>query len=83
MSNILEEAQEQVFGKQEKKYGHPAVNMVRIARLWSAILEINITPKQVGLMFVASKIAREMNAHSKDNLVDIAGYAAVIERLEE
>ena len=82
-TNILEEAQEQVYGEKEKRYGHPLTNMHRIAKLWSDILGTCITPKQVALCFIASKIARELNAHSRNNLVDIAGYAAVLERLDE
>ena len=83
MSNILDEAIEQVYAEKEKRYGHPAINMGRIASMWSAILEMDVSPKQVALCFIASKIAREMNAHSRNNLVDIAGYAEVINRLEE
>jgi len=83
MPNILEEAQEQVYGEKEERYGHPLENMAKIAELWKNILEIDITPEQVALCFIAAKIAREINTHSRNNLVDIAGYAAVLERISE
>jgi len=83
MTNILEEAIEQVYKNKEKLYGHPSVNLQREAAFWSVILGIVVTPKQVALCKLTSNVARELNAHKRDNLVDMAGYAAVIERLGE
>jgi len=83
MSNILEKAQERVYGEQEEVYGHPIVNMKRIAALWSPILDVEVTPEQAALCMIATKIARQLNSHHRDNLVDIAGYASVIDRMSE
>jgi hypothetical protein len=35
----------------------------------------------VGLMMLSHKLVRESNAHERDNLRDLAGYAALTERV--
>jgi hypothetical protein len=62
-------------------YGHPLDNWTRIAKMWSVILDIHVTPEQVGLCEIATKIARECHKHKQDNLTDIAGYAKASEML--
>ncbi|HZS29601.1 MAG TPA: DUF6378 domain-containing protein, partial [Candidatus Angelobacter sp.] len=39
--------------------------------------------EQVSILLVLLKVAREANEHSRDNIVDIAGYARVREMLDE
>jgi len=41
-------------------YGHPADNMSRTARLWSAYLEVPIADYQVASCMVLVKLARSM-----------------------
>jgi len=79
--NILEEASSLVYGDREKQYGSPLKEFERTAKMWGAILECEITPEQIGLCMVALKISRECHKHKKDNLVDGAGYFAVIEKI--
>lgn len=55
-------------------YGHPVHNFRRIAGIWSAILDVPITPEDVALMMIGLKIAREKAKHKPDNLDDIDGY---------
>lgn len=76
---ILQEAQRLVHGDRRKDYGHPAEDYGRTARLWEAILGVpqgTISPRTACLMMAAVKISREVNAHKRDNLTDLAGYAA-------
>ncbi len=86
--NILEEAQQIIYGDREQAYGKPEANLVRIANLWVAYIHNKygvIAPLQtedVCWMMVLLKMAREMNAAKRDNLVDAAGYIALIERIE-
>lgn len=44
---------------------------------------IKVTAKDVALMMVLFKAAREGNAPKRDNLLDLAGYAALAQRIEE
>lgn len=59
-----------------EKYGDPEDCFNTIARLWSVYKEDNYTAKDVAIMMILLKIARESNDHKDDNCVDIAGYAA-------
>lgn len=79
---ILEEAQSAVYGDRQADYGTVTENFTTIANLWSAILKTEITPQQVGLCMAGVKIARQMYKPKRDNLVDLAGYAATLEKLE-
>lgn len=80
--NILQEAQALVGGDRNKAYGHPSEDFDRIARFWSNYLAFPIEPRDVGMMLILMKVARERYAHKRDNLTDIAGYAYCNELLE-
>ena len=88
--SVLEEAQTIVYGDREKTYGHPAKNLKTIASMWSAYLNnmddgnFTVTAKDVAAMMMLVKVARFANDPShRDNLVDVCGYAALIERCDE
>jgi len=66
-----------------KDYGHPADNFADIAAMWSVILRTNITPTQVGLCNVATKICRHLNKEKRDNLIDMAGYAKTLDTIAQ
>ena len=84
--NILEEAESIIYGDREQTYGKPGVNLERIAGQWALYLqqkfgaEANLTAEDVCWMMVDLKKCRQMNADKRDNLVDAAGYLALIER---
>lgn len=83
---ILEEAQSLVYGDRQASYGHPFDDYTRTARMWEAILGMTpytITPRVACLMMAAVKISREVNKPKRDNLVDLAGYAACAQRCTE
>jgi len=79
---ILMEAQSVVYGDRQADYGSVRTNFSNIARQWSVTLGIEVTPEQVGLCMIQVKLARQMNKPKRDNLVDIAGYAATIEKMD-
>jgi len=90
--NILKEANDIIYGDREKTYGHPSKNLRAIAEMWTAYLvasraittENNIGAKDVAAMMVLLKTARLANdPDHRDSLVDICGYAALIERCNE
>lgn len=83
MPSILAEAQKLVAGDRQKAYGHPYESCNRIAKLWSAILGVEVTAQQVTLCMIALKISRQCGKPKRDNLVDIAGYAEVANMVEE
>lgn len=86
--NILQEAEEIIFGDREQVYGHPAKNLERIAEYWALYLkhkfgtQLLLSAEDVCWMMAQLKMTRQMNTHKRDNLVDTAGYVALIERVQ-
>ena len=87
--SVLKEANAIIYGDREKTYGHPSKNLRTIATMWTAYLTARkhsetVTPKDVAAMMVLVKVARFANdPDHRDNLVDMCGYAALIERCDE
>jgi hypothetical protein len=90
---ILEEAHVIIFGDREKTYGNPAKNLENIANLWEMYLRgkgiidedcDGLFAQDVALMMILLKTARLINTPDhRDSLVDICGYAALIERIKK
>jgi hypothetical protein len=78
---ILEEAEALVNGERQKQYGPPNESFTRIAKLWSSVLDCQVTPEQVAICMVLLKVSRQVNNPKRDNLVDAAGYLRAIEML--
>lgn len=94
---ILDEAKKLVYSARSKAYGHPRENFANIAELWNAYLAIKLrhypdalrpdalsvlNSVDIAILNILQKIARlATNPHHEDSIVDIAGYAATIERL--
>lgn len=87
--SVLKEANAIIYGDREKTYGHPAKNLKTIAVMWNAYLKAKIgggdvTAKDVAGLMMLVKVARFANdPDHRDNLVDICGYAALVERCDE
>ena len=84
--SILAEADNIAGEDRSRDYGHPLVNHQRIAGIWNiqlaGILTAPITPRQVALMMIGVKLAREVNTPKRDNLLDIAGYVKCIDIID-
>jgi hypothetical protein len=85
---ILKEAHNIIYGDREKTYGHPSKNLGTISTMWNAytknIDNRELNAKDVAALMMLVKVARFANdPNHKDNLVDICGYAALIERCDE
>jgi len=88
--SILKEANAIIYGDREKTYGHPSKNLKTIAVMWNAYLNAkpaqgnSLNAKDVAALMMLVKVARFANdPDHRDNLVDICGYAALIERCDE
>lgn len=76
---VLEEAGNIISGNRDLQYGEPEENFTTIADLWNTYIDkiTVLTAKDVAMMMVLLKVAREVSGRGKrDNLIDIAGYAA-------
>jgi hypothetical protein len=78
-TTILKEADEIITGPRAEAYGSATDNGKRTALIWEAILGFPVTPEQVMLCLLGLKIAREVHKPGRDNRVDMAGYAGVID----
>ena len=81
--SILASAHKAVHGARMEDYGHPKDNHQRTADLWSTYLGCTVTAEQVCFLNILQKISRSINKPTRDTLVDIAGYAANIEMIQE
>lgn len=75
---ILEEANHIVNGARQNDYGHPLDNWSKTAEMFSVIFGVEVTAEKAAMALITAKICRHLNADKRDNLVDIAGYAEVI-----
>jgi hypothetical protein len=71
-----------VSDERQYEYGHPLDNMDRAARIWSVILDHEVSAEQVALCMVGMKIARQVHKPKSDTVVDIIGYALTLHMVE-
>ena len=73
-----------VVGQRRRTYGDPAASMAAVAARWSITLGRPVTPAQVVLCLIDLKLARLGHdpAHA-DSILDVAGYAAVLQEVVE
>lgn len=77
---ILSIAEEYITKDRAATHGEAENNFANIAALWSICLGTEVSMKQVALMMVLLKVAREAqsdNPDHYDNWVDMVGYAAL------
>ena len=67
-----------LLGIEQKDYGNAYDNHARIAKLWSAIIGVQISVRMVYLCMIALKIARLVqNEKHIDSWIDICGYGSL------
>lgn len=81
--NCLDEAGKIVRGSREDTYGPAERNLSRIAELWSSYLDHPITSRNVAVMMILLKAARDAHKTKHDNMVDICGYAYLADILDK
>jgi hypothetical protein len=71
-----------VVAKRRKLYGDPAASMEAVARRWSITLGRPVTPAEVVLCLIDLKLTRlAHNPSHQDSILDVAGYAAVLQEV--
>ena len=86
--SVLKEAHKIIYGDREKTYGKPSKNLDTIAKMWNAYINAvdkrDLTAKDVACLMILLKTARLANDQThRDSVVDICGYAALVERCDE
>ena len=81
--SILDEAKRITSGIRQFDYGHPSDDFGRTAKLWSAVLGIDVTPAQAIICMICVKLSREVHKPKRDSRVDIAGYAFCLDEVNK
>ena len=81
--SILDEAKAIVEGSRQSDYGDPVESFDRIAKTASMITGKDLSPKECCAVLMAVKIVRESFRHKRDNLIDLCGYAHIMNELNE
>ena len=81
--SILSEAERIVNGDRQADYSDPVENFKHISDIASIILGKELTPEDCCVVLMAVKLARESYKHKRDNLVDLAGYTEIFNRIKE
>jgi len=80
--SVLAEAVDVINGERQDVYGAPEDSFGLIADYWSVYLseryeDIDLDRRDVAMMMVLFKIARESHQHKRDNIRDAAGYLGI------
>ncbi len=81
--SILSEAERIVNGDRQADYSDPVANFKHISAIASSISKENLSPTTCAIVMIAVKLAREIYKHKRDNLVDLAGYVEILNRIKE
>jgi hypothetical protein len=75
---LLEQAAS-IVGRRRRTYGRPTDLFDHVARRWSLVLGVTVTPAEVMLCLVDLKVARLTHDPGHLNsVIDIAGYAGCL-----
>lgn len=86
---IYEEVKNIIENEKKKQYGDKNITFGRIANFWNTYLhnidklKKDLTRKDVAMLMILFKIAREQWSHRHDNLVDIIGYTVLADGMEK
>ena len=81
--SILSEAEEIVNGSRHSDYGDAKESFSRVATIASVMTGKELAPEDCCAVLMAVKLVRESFAHKRDNLVDLCGYAELMNQLKE
>lgn len=86
---LLNDAMATITGDRLDSYGKAEDSFTLIADLWTSYLDAKtdspdmVTAHDVAMMMILMKVARQSCSPKRDNLLDIAGYSALAQRITE
>ena len=83
LDDTLREAAQLLTGARNDAYGDPRDTYSRAAAMWSAMTGKAMTASEAVAFMVCVKLAREGKRHGRDNVVDLAAYAAILQYIQE
>lgn len=73
-----------ILEKRQSQWGDPVATHVRIAQVWSGILDHEVTPQQVALCMAGMKLVRSsVNQGEGDSYADAKGYVDIAGMIAE
>ena len=81
--SILSEAEEIVNGSRHSDYGDAKESFSRVATIASVMTGKELAPEDCCAVLMAVKLVRESFNHKRDNLVDLCGYALIMNEIVE
>ncbi|MGN1216731.1 MAG: DUF6378 domain-containing protein [Phocaeicola sp.] len=81
--SILDDAKTIIEGSRQSDYGDPVESFEKIAKTASMITGKDLSPNECCAVLMAVKIVRESYRHKRDNLVDLCGYAEIMNEIQE
>ncbi len=73
---LMEEAAD-ILDERGLEYGHPAINIRRIADLWASYFGREIDPLDVCICMALVKVSRIVETPNRDSFIDLVSYAAL------
>ena len=78
-AEILQKAEQMINGPRARDYGDAYNNHERIAKMWTVLLNKEITVPQVYQCMIAVKLSRLIETpEHEDSAIDICGYGALM-----
>jgi uncharacterized protein (DUF1015 family) len=82
VKSILTEAESIVNGDRNVQYGNPNEAFKEYSNILEATFGIKLTPAEICKVQIAIKLGRLKYKHKRDSIVDLCGYAEILNRLE-
>ena len=79
--NILDKAKEVLFGDRDTDYGDFIQNFKEISQIATVLCRKELTSEDCCRVLMAVKLAREGYKHKEDNLIDLCGYANILNEI--
>ena len=80
--SILSEAEEIVNGSRQSDYGDARESFSSVATIASVMTGKELDPEDCCAVLMAVKLVRESFKHKRDNLVDLCGYAYIMNEIK-
>jgi hypothetical protein len=80
--STLLEAENLINGIRQGAYDKPERNFERISIIASVLVGKQLSAIDCIKVLMATKLAREAFKHKRDNIVDLAGYAEILDMVE-
>lgn len=81
-TEILSDADTRIHGELQAKFGDPEYHYGTVAQIWSAILGVHVSPKEVILCLTGVELAKAKHPLERDVAVEIASQAGMLGLIE-